>query len=83
MKTATTSYRAITGESITTIINREFLIRWEHSEDYGTNLISGGQYHTLVGLELAQKHFTKALNGGLDRMTFKLRRGLTINFLSK
>ena len=66
-----------------TIINREFLIRYSHKEDYGTNLIGGGKYHELVGIQLAEKHFTKAFTTGLDRITFKVRRGLTIDFISK
>lgn len=67
-----------------TLINRNFVIRY--SEDINpkkTYLIGAGKYANLVGEEIANKHFTKALNSGEHKIPFKLRRGLKIIFHSK
>lgn len=37
----------------------------------------------LVGLELAEKAISKAFAAGMDKYTFKLRRGLKLDFYSK
>lgn len=66
-----------------TLINRNFVIRWQNKEENKTHLIGAGQYHKLVGENLKNKHFNKVLSNGLDKYTFHLRKGLKINFLSK
>lgn len=64
-------------------INKNFVIRYFYYDSKQSYLIGAGQYWKLVGVSLANRHFNKVLNGGLDKYTFKLRRGLQINFLSK
>ena len=64
-------------------INRNFLIRYKYDDQEQTKLIGGGKYEILVGSEIANKHFDKVLNGGKDKYTFKLRRGLKIDFVGK
>lgn len=68
-------------EKISTILNREFLLK-----------ISGLGYHTLagwpllcslVGEDLAEKAIRKAIASGVDKYTWKLRRGLRLDFYSK
>ncbi len=69
--------------SVITEINRNFLIRYKETDMKKTGLIGAGRYKILVSEEIANKHFLKALNGGKDKYTFKLRGRLTVNFLSK
>lgn len=64
-------------------INKNFLIRYQFDSSNQTYLIGAGQYYLLVGQELAYKHFQRVLENGLQVYTFKLRRGLKINFISK
>lgn len=65
-------------------INKNFLIRYyNNSEPKKTYLTGAGVYHFLVGVSLANKHFLKALESTKDKTVFKLRRGLTIHFISK
>lgn len=65
-------------------INKHFLITYHLTEKpNNTSLISAGQYRTLVGDELAYKHFKNAYDYKFGKYTVKLRRGLTINFISK
>lgn len=65
------------------IINKNFIIRYQFDGDKKKHLIGAGKYHALVGDELANKHFEKALNGGGQNLTIKLRRGLTVRFQAK
>lgn len=67
---------------IVTKINKNFVIRVTRPNG-NTTLKGAGMYSTLVGSRLAKKHFSKVLNGTLHTYTFKLRRGLTIKFVSK
>lgn len=62
-------------------MNREFRVK-----------IHGCGYHTLVGwsglveaigLELAEKAVLRALDSGMDKWSWKLRRGLRLDFYSK
>lgn len=71
----------VQAEISITLINKNFLIRITH--DSTTFLKGAGQYHKIVGQELANKHFKKALNSKTDNTTIKLRRGLRIDFVSK
>ena len=48
-----------------------------------TSLHSARTYVLLIGEELANKHFTEVLNNGEYKTTYKLRRGITVNFCSK
>ena len=65
-------------------INKNFVIRYTSKEKPNkTYLIGAGQYPKLVGEEIANKHFLKALSSGEYKTTFKLRRGLKIVFHSK
>lgn len=66
-----------------TEVNKTFVIRYKMSGSNMTFLVGAGQYHNLVGPELKDKHFNKVLNGEQDKYTFKLRRGLTVNFCPK
>lgn len=68
--------------SVVKQINQNFVIRYKRVDEK-TKLIGGGQYHILVGEELANKHFESVLGAGEDKTTFKLRRGLKIVFHSK
>lgn len=64
-------------------INQHFLIRYKEDQAKKTKLIGAYKYKFLVGEKLAEKHFKKALYGGEYIHTFKLRRGLKIEFVSK
>ncbi|WP_026777758.1 hypothetical protein [Polaribacter sp. Hel_I_88] len=65
-------------------INQNFIIRYFYNaEPNKTYLIGAGRYDTLVGEILQIKHFNKVLSTSLSVTTFKLRRGLTINFCCK
>lgn len=48
-----------------------------------TSLHSARTYTLLVGKEIANKHFLDVFKRGLDKTTYKLRRGITVNFCSK
>ena len=48
-----------------------------------TQLYSAVTYVELVGKTIANKHFLEVLNNGRYKTTYKLRRGLTVNFCSK
>ncbi|MDD7885757.1 hypothetical protein [Flavivirga sp. 57AJ16] len=48
-----------------------------------SKLYSADTYAELVGETIANKHFLEVLNNGKYKTTYKLRRGLTINFCSK
>ena len=63
-------------------INKNFLIKITPTNGKDI-LVGAGQYHKHVGEELCLKHFQKVLAGGLDKYTFKLRRGLRIDFVGK
>lgn len=63
------------------VLNSHFLVK-----------VSGLGYHQLVGWpmlveligeELAEKALSKAFFVGMDKCTFKLRRGLKLDFYSK
>ncbi|TYB78322.1 hypothetical protein [Bizionia myxarmorum] len=67
-------------------INKNFVIRIQETAKLnksGTMLFSASKYRKLVGEEMAETHFYKALNGGLDKYTFKLRNRLKIDFHGK
>tara|TARA_R110000772_G_C13310310_1_gene440333 strand:- start:11615 stop:11869 length:255 start_codon:yes stop_codon:yes gene_type:complete len=69
-------------------INREFLIRWKEQDVYYTYLSTARKYIDLVGEEMAEKNFEKALASGKDKIIFKMRanklRGaLEITFVAK
>lgn len=68
---------------LVTDINKNFVIRYKFSHSKKTFLKGAGQYHVLVGQELANKHFLKALSSKTNKTTFALRRGLTVNFIAK
>lgn len=65
------------------IINKNFIIRYENTNEKGTKLIGAGKYHTLVGEELKIKHFKKVLDGDAQIYTFLIRNRLKIKFHSK
>ncbi len=64
-------------------INKNFVIRYQYDNENQSHLIGAGRYWSLVGVSLANSHFNKVLKGGQQQYTFKLRRGLKINFISK
>lgn len=64
-------------------INKNFVIRYQFSFSKNTYLVGAGQYSKLVGDSLANKHFNEVLSNGMDKTTFRLRRGLKIDFCSK
>lgn len=64
-------------------INKNFVIRWKERDSKKTNLIGAGKYSELVGDDFAVKHFEKAMNSADQKITFKLRRGIQIDFCSK
>jgi hypothetical protein len=68
-------------------VNRNFIIRIRSNDQIVRQnrnlLVSAGQYSKHVGNELALKHFTRVLNHGWDSYTFRLRRGVKCEFLSK
>lgn len=66
-------------------VNKDFRIRIRSVRTYEkiNCLVSAGQYHKHVGLELSNKHFHRVLEGRQDRYTFRLRRGLLCEFQSK
>lgn len=67
-----------------TLINKNFIIRYcFDAEPQKTFLVGAGKYAKLVGENIANKHFNRALNSGEHKPTFKLRRGLKIVFHSK
>lgn len=65
------------------IINRNFIIRYQTTDEKGTKLVGAGKCEQLVGKELKIKHFNKVLQGGLDKHTFLIRNRLKITFHSK
>lgn len=66
------------------LINQNFIIRVTERNKKHTRLCGAGQYSkVLENEELKIKHFNKVLDGGLDKYTFLLRRGLKVEFLSK
>lgn len=65
------------------IINKNFVIRYETTEEKRTKLIGAGKYHTLVGEELKIKHFKKVLEGQEQVYIFLIRSRLKIKFHSK
>ena len=66
-----------------TVINRDYLIRYQYSDSNKTYLKGAGVYCLLVGQELANKHLLAAYYSTADKVTFKLRRGLTIHFITR
>jgi len=64
-------------------INKNFVIRYSEDDKRVSKLIGAGQYDKLVGEELKIKHFKRVLEGRSQVYTFKLRRGLKIEFHSK
>lgn len=64
-------------------INKNFIIQWKYQDEKQTHLVSAGKYHEIVGKEIAQKHFLKVMEGGLDVYTFFIRKRLRIKFYSK
>jgi len=65
------------------VINKNFVIRYSFYNDSATFLVGAGQYSSLVGESLANKHFQTVLSNGKYKTTFRLRRGLKIDFCSK
>jgi len=73
--------KEIDGRPCSTYLNKEFWVK-----------ISGLGYHTLagwpllskvIGEEMAFRAIRGAIDSGLDKWTWKLRRGLKIDFYSK
>jgi hypothetical protein len=64
-------------------INKNFIIQWKNQDEKETQLVSAGKYHTIVGPEMAEKHFKKVLEGGQQNYTFLIRKRLRIKFYSK
>ena len=66
------------------LINREFLIRYIWDGLDKSYLVSASQYSKLVGNpKMAQRHFKEALKSKTDKHTIKLRRGLKIDFVAR
>lgn len=64
-------------------INRNFLIRYKFHDHSQTYLVSGGQYHKIVGEKFKAIHFKAVLEGRQQNFTFFIRNRLKINFIRK
>lgn len=66
-------------------MNRNFIIRWRTADEVPgyTNLISAGRYEEKFGTHYMEKHFTKAVESGMDKITFKIRGLYEITFVSR
>ncbi|WP_026704965.1 hypothetical protein [Flavobacterium soli] len=65
-------------------INKNFIIRYSfHKLDKITSLIGAGKYNTIVGREKQIEHFRKVLESKQDKVTFKIRGSLKIDFINK
>ena len=68
---------------IAKLINQNFIIRYKFIDENKTHLVGAGQYHNIVGKEIANKHFERALNSKTMKTTIKVRNHLKIDFVSK
>lgn len=74
----------LTEREMITEINRNFLIRYNYySVENITYLIGAGKYHTIVGRQKQIEHFREVLRSRTDKVTFKIRGSLKIDFLAK
>jgi hypothetical protein len=64
-------------------INKNFIIRVLKTNENESKLYSARTYVLLIGKELAEKHFLNVFFNGKHKTTFRLRRGLKIDFYSK
>ena len=69
-----------------TEMNRNFVIRWRHYDEPNASydrLIGAGKYAEKFGENYRDKHFTKAVESGLDKVEFGIRGKYHITFFSK
>lgn len=69
-------------------INQNFVIRYKFDGEKKTSLIGAGKYAVLLEnskdpVELAIRHFERALNSPEIKTIIRLLGGLTVNFCSK
>lgn len=67
-------------------MNRNFAVFVDYYDDFGKRVHTPVGYaglYAIVGEDLCHKFILRALEAGLDKCTFKLRRGLRIEFRSK
>lgn len=70
----------------TRMINLNFRIKISGVDENGkkiNTLVGVAGLIKAIGIELANKFIAKAFNKGLDKVLFKLRRGIKISFYSK
>jgi hypothetical protein len=75
-------------QSLIKSINQNFVIRYRFDGDKKTSLIGAGKYAILLEnskdpIDLALRHFDRALNSDLTKTVIRLRGGLTVNFCLK
>lgn len=63
------------------IMNREFRVK-VHGCGFNT-LVGWSGLVSIVGQEIAEKAVLKAFSSGMDKWTWRLRRGLRLDFYSK
>jgi len=69
-------------------VNQNFVIRYKFDGDKKTSLIGAGKYAVLLEnskdpVEMAIRHFERALNSSEAKTIIRLRGGLTVNFCAK
>ena len=69
-------------------VNQNFVIRYKFDGDKKTSLIGAGKYAVLLEnskdpVEMAIRHFERALNSAEVKTIIRLRGGLTVNFCAK
>lgn len=71
-------------KEMVTEINKNFIIRYSYYKlENITYLIGAGKYNTIVGKKKQIEHFREALQYKRDKLTFKIRGSLKIEFISK
>jgi hypothetical protein len=64
-------------------INKNFLIRWKTLDQKNMRLIGAGRYMNLVGEELAQRHFSKALSSNKQKIIIRIYGKMLVHFVAK
>ena len=68
------------------LMNRNFAVFVDYFDDFGKRVhmpVGYAGLYALVGESWCHKLILRALGAGVDKCTFKLRRGLRIDFRSK
>ena len=73
-------------EEFSVLMNRNFAVFVDYIDDKGKRVhmpVGYAGLYALVGENWCHKLILRAFNAGVDKCTFKLRRGLRIYFRSK